>query len=91
MNNAENTSEAPVILAARRISMQDRYSMERLHDLSLEIRKGDVVALIGPSEPGKRLLLRCLDLLDEPEGGNVELNGEAVRVKFTIPIVFRLQ
>ncbi|MBR4253816.1 MAG: amino acid ABC transporter ATP-binding protein [Lentisphaeria bacterium] len=82
MNNAENTSEAPVILAARRISMQDRYSMERLHDLSLEIRKGDVVALIGPSEPGKRLLLRCLDLLDEPEGGNVELNGEPVQWRY---------
>ena len=79
MNNAENTSEAPVILAARRISMQDRYSMDRLHDLSLEIYKGDVVALIGASDPGKRLLLRCLDLLDEPEGGNVELNGEPVQ------------
>ena len=79
MNTAENISEAPVILAARRISMQDRYSMERLHDLSLEIRKGDVIALIGPSEPGKRLLLRCLDLLDRPEGGNVELNGEPVQ------------
>ncbi len=79
MNTEENTSAAPVILAAHRVSMQDRYSMERLRDLSLEIRKGDVVALIGSSEPGKRLLLRCLDLLDRPEGGNVELNGEPVQ------------
>ena len=78
MNTAENTSAAPVILAARRVSMQDRYSMERLRDLSLEIRRGDVIALIGASEPAKRLLLRCLDLLDKPEGGNVELNGEPV-------------
>ncbi len=78
MNTAENTSAAPVILAANRISMKDRYSMERLRDLSLEIRKGDVIALIGASEPAKRLLLRCLDLLDKPEGGNVELNGEPV-------------
>ncbi len=79
MNTAENTSsDAPVILAANRISIQDRYSMERLRDLSLEIRKGDVIALIGASEPAKRLLLRCLDLLDKPEGGNVELNGEPV-------------
>ena len=79
MNTAENNSAAPVILAAHRVSMQDRYSMERLRDLSLEIRKGDIVALIGASEPGKRLLLRCLDLLDRPEGGNVELNGEPVQ------------
>ena len=77
MNTAENKSGVP-ILAARRISIQDRYSMERLCDLTLEIHKGDVVALIGASEPGKRLLLRCLDLLEKPEGGNVELNGEPV-------------
>ena len=79
MNKEENTSsDAPVILAARRVSMQDRYTMERLRDLTLEIRKGDIIALIGASEPAKRLLLRCLDLLDQPEGGNVELNGEPV-------------
>ena len=77
MNTEENNSATP-ILAARRISMQDRYSMERLRDLNLEIRKGEVVALIGASEPGKRLLLRCLDLLEQPEGGNVEVNGEPV-------------
>ena len=78
MNTAETISEAPVILAARRISIQDRYSMERLRDLTLEIRGGDAIALIGASEPAKRLLLRCLDLLDQPEGGNIELNGEPV-------------
>lgn len=72
------TSAAP-ILAARRISIQDRYSMERLRDLTLEIRKGDVAALIGASENGKRLLLRCLDLLEQPEGGNMEVKGEPVQ------------
>ncbi len=78
MNTAENIPEAPVILAANRISIQDRYSMERLRDLTLEIRRGDVIALIGSSEPAKRLLLRCLDLLEQPDGGNIELNGEPV-------------
>ena len=78
MNTAETIPEAPVILAANRISIQDRYSMERLRDLTIEIRRGDVIALIGASEPAKRLLLRCLDLLDQPEGGNIELNGEPV-------------
>lgn len=85
MNTEETISETVAagrgtpVLAARRVTMQDRYSMERLRDLSIEIYKGDVVALIGASEPGKRLLLRCLDLLDEPEGGNVEVNGEPVQ------------
>lgn len=84
MNTAETTTETSAVsrgvpvLAARRISIQDRYSMERLRDLTLEIHKGDVVAVIGASEPAKRLLLRCLDLLEQPEGGNVEVNGEPV-------------
>ena len=48
MNTDETTAASPVpVLAARRISLQDRYSMERLRDLSLEIYKGDVVALVG--------------------------------------------
>ena len=84
MNTAETTSEPNAagrgvpVLAARRLSTQDRYSMERLRDLSLEIYKGEVVALIGPSESAKRLLLRCLDLLEQPEAGNMEVNGEPV-------------
>ena len=67
------------ILAARRLSIQDRYSTERLRDLSLEIYKGDVAALVGPSEDGKRLLLRCLDLRERPVGGNIEIDGQPVR------------
>jgi len=77
-NTPANTAAAPV-LAARRISMQDRYSTERLRDLSLEIYNGEVVALIGASEEGKRLLLRCLDLLERPEGGNMEVDGKPVQ------------
>ena len=66
------------ILAARRLSLLDRYSIERLRDLSLELYPGDVAALIGPSEDGKRLLLRCLNLRERPEGGNIEIDGEPV-------------
>ena len=78
-NEEANAPSATPILAARRLSIQDRYSTERLRDLSLEIYKGDVAALIGPSEDGKRLLLRCLDLRDRPVGGNIEIDGRPVR------------
>ena len=76
--NATQGNGTP-ILAARRLSLQDRYSTEVLRDLSLEIYKGDVAALIGPSEDGKRLLLRCLNLRDRPVGGNIEIDGQPVR------------
>jgi len=80
-NEEANATQGPgtPILAARRLSIQDRYSNERLRDLSLEIYKGDVAALVGPSEDGKRLLLRCLDLRDRPVGGNIEIDGQPVR------------
>ena len=76
--NATQGNGTP-ILAARRLSLQDRFSTERLRDLSLELYKGDVAALIGPSEDGKRLLLRCLDLRDRPVGGNIEIDGKPVQ------------
>ncbi len=46
-----------------------------LDDVSLDIEKGDVVSLIGPSGTGKSTLLRCLNLLERPESGTVKIDG----------------
>jgi polar amino acid transport system ATP-binding protein len=48
-----------------------------LDHINLNIEKGDVVAIIGPSGTGKSTLLRCLNLLEKPESGTVKINGEA--------------
>ena len=42
-----------------------------LEDVSFEIEKGDVVALIGPSGTGKSTLLRCINQLERPEKGTI--------------------
>ncbi|PLZ00472.1 ATP-binding protein [Burkholderia sp. WAC0059] len=42
-----------------------------LRDVSFDVRKGEVVALIGPSGSGKSTLLRCLNLLEVPEAGRL--------------------
>ncbi|OFW77657.1 MAG: peptide ABC transporter ATP-binding protein [Alicyclobacillus sp. RIFOXYA1_FULL_53_8] len=49
--------------------------LQVLKDISLEIQKGEVVALIGPSGSGKSTLLRCLNLLETPSAGNVHIDG----------------
>lgn len=46
-----------------------------LDGVSLDICKGDVVALLGSSGSGKTTLLRCLDFLETPDGGTLERDG----------------
>jgi polar amino acid transport system ATP-binding protein len=52
-----------------------------LKDISLEIAKGEVVALIGPSGSGKSTLLRCLNLLEAPTAGHVFINDVDITAK----------
>lgn len=50
--------------------------LEVLKGVSTEIKKGQVVAVIGPSGSGKSTFLRCLNRLEEPTGGAIYINGE---------------
>ena len=49
-----------------------------LKDVSLSVRRGEVVVIIGPSGSGKSTFLRCLNLLETPTGGDVIFEGESV-------------
>ena len=53
-------------------------ALEVLKGVSIEINKGDVVAVIGPSGCGKSTFLRCLNLLEEPTAGEIKLENEYV-------------
>ena len=46
-----------------------------LQDLSVEINKGDIISVLGPSGIGKSTLLRCLNRLEEPTSGSVIIDG----------------
>ena len=47
-----------------------------LNGISLEVNKGDVVALLGPSGSGKTTLLRCMNCLEVPDSGELEFSGK---------------
>ena len=52
--------------------------LEVLRGVDLEIKKGEVVCVLGPSGSGKSTLLRCVNLLEPPEEGDIHLEGRSI-------------
>lgn len=50
--------------------------LEVLKDISVDINEGEVVCIIGPSGSGKSTFLRCLNRLEEIQGGSINILGE---------------
>ncbi|WP_085372806.1 ABC transporter ATP-binding protein [Magnetospirillum sp. ME-1] len=59
----------------RRVFHQGKEDLEVLKGANLEIRAGEIVALVGPSGAGKSTLLHIAGLLERPDGGEVHLAG----------------
>lgn len=52
-----------------------------LKDVNVEIHKGDVISVIGPSGTGKSTLIRCINLLDKPSSGKIFIGDEEITAK----------
>lgn len=52
--------------------------IEVLRDISLEVKKGETISILGPSGSGKSTLLRCINWLEEPDRGKVFIAGDRI-------------
>ena len=53
-------------------------SVTVLNDVNIHVDKGECICIIGPSGSGKSTFLRCLNLLEIPDGGMLTVNGQDI-------------
>ncbi|KQN94829.1 amino acid ABC transporter ATP-binding protein [Arthrobacter sp. Leaf69] len=76
VQNADDRSGAVKAAGVSITDLRKSYgSNEVLKGISLEVKPGEVVCLIGPSGSGKSTLLRCVNLLEQPNVGSVHVGG----------------
>lgn len=56
-------------------------SLEVLKGVSLEAKEGDVISILGASGSGKSTMLRCINMLEVPDAGEVRIGGEMIKLK----------
>ena len=71
-------------------------TVEVLHGIDLDVQSGEVVVVVGPSGSGKSTLIRCINLLEEYQGGAVRVDGmkvqrgpDLIRVRTEVGMVFQ--
>ena len=68
---------ADTVLEVRHL-MKQFDDLTVLKDISLTVQEGEVIVIVGPSGCGKSTFLRCINALEDIQGGEIRLNGELV-------------
>ena len=84
MSAPENAPDArpPLSVAGLRKTFGELVALE---GVSLEIERGTTTVLLGPSGSGKSTLLRCLNLLEKPDAGTLDLGDGPIEVGGRLP------
>jgi len=100
-SGSDNTTDKATDLAMQPLirirNLQKHYGrFQALHGVDLDIMPGEVVVVVGPSGSGKSTLIRCINLLEPYQGGEVLVDGERVqagralaRVRAEVGMVFQ--
>ncbi|MBF9234389.1 ABC transporter ATP-binding protein [Microvirga alba] len=56
-------------------------SLEVLKGVSLDAKEGDVISILGASGSGKSTMLRCINMLEVPDSGDIRIGGETIKLK----------
>ena len=94
--NRNRSSET--IIQVKGVTKTFSGGVRALRDVSLEVKTGEVVVIIGPSGSGKSTLLRCLNGLEEPETGKIVIDGipldnhrkNRLKIRTEVGMVFQL-
>ena len=63
--------------------------LQVLKGVDIQVHQGEAIAVIGPSGGGKSTFLRCLNLLEQPDGGDVIFEGQKINQKGTDVDLYR--
>ena len=85
------TSNNVLISVQHLVKEYNHGAVHALNDCSLDICKGEVVAIIGPSGSGKSTLLRSLNLLEQPTSGAIFFDGADLAAGWFLQQIQRAQ
>ena len=82
LDSLSKVQSGDVVMSVRDIKRTFVEGGQPLHILrggGFDLRRGEIIALVGASGSGKSTLLQCVGLLDRPSGGSILINGAAVQ------------
>ena len=72
-------NDSKVMVRIRNLHKVFGQDLHVLDGIDLDVSTGEVVSILGPSGSGKSTLLRCINFLEEPTAGTIEVDGVVIQ------------